>query len=484
MLHVALPYTNLRLLEHRNLQDLRHGALLFTSTLGLAAADHSSYRPRRGSGRPQSVDLQSVQSNESSGWTAGISSLLGSNFPRRHDSAQNRLPVEMTTRHNKDQLPPTLSNQPDDPQEAEWNRFMLRLFQTRQENGEDISGGELIGASRFGQEGGAGRQKMERLTRLVIGGVPMNLRHAIWVELSGTQAIMQPDTYGYYLRLKESNDAVETNEVFEAEIDAILKDVPRTLTSKYDFYADKGYQRLKDLLVAFVAKYPDLGYTQGLNTIAGYLLLAIPIEEDAFWVLCNIVEHFFPPEYFSRAHAMVSPLADNILLWQYLKEFMPALSSHLERLEIRPDHTVPLKWFFTAFSSALPQTILMRMWDVWLCLSHQKDFCFAFALALISLNTDDIMACEEMDSYLEYMDSKLKVPEDAAQVDELIKHAFRISHRLGQVGDRRAEEVEKLKAGMHLENRLRRRKTDSLEVLVDREERPQHVSAEAENSGG
>lgn len=141
----------------------------------------------------------------------------------------------MTTRVDKDQLPPTLSNQTDDPQELEWNRFILKLVETRQQNGEDLNGGELIGASRFGQEGSAGKQKMESLTRLVVGGIPMKLRHPLWMELSNTQAMMQPDTYEQYLTSTENYDA--------AEIDAIMKDVPRTLTSKYDFYSDKGYQR-------------------------------------------------------------------------------------------------------------------------------------------------------------------------------------------------------------------------------------------------
>lgn len=220
-----------------------------------------------------------------------------------------------------------------------------------------------------------------------------------------------------------------------------------------------------------MSKYPSLGYTQGLNTIAGYLLLAIPSEEDAFWVLCNIVENFFPPDYFAKNDAMVSPLADNTLLRQYVKEFMPQLHQHLEKLAILPGHTVPIKWFFTAFSSALPETVLMRLWDVWLCLPNQKQYLFAFALAVLTQNAEGILACEDSSSFFSYMDSKVKIPDDPAQLTELIKQAFKISKKLGDnVGQRRAEEVEKTKADMHLEDRLRRRKTQSLEVLVDQDD--------------
>lgn len=364
----------------------------------------------------------------------------------------------MTTRHDKDQLPPTLSNQPDDPQEAEWNAFLVKLVELRQQNGEDVSGGEMIGASHFGREGNEGRKKMEQLTRLVIGGIPMKLRHAIWMELSNTSAIMKPNAYTYFLGLREGDD--------QGEIDAILKDVPRTLTTKYDFYSGKGFKKLKEVLFAFVGRYPNLGYTQGLNTIAGYLLLAIPSEEDAFWLLCNIVEQFFPKEYFSRLDAMDSPLADNVLLREYVKETMPHLNEHMVKLKIQPEHTAPIKWFFTAFSNALPETTVMRLWDVWLCLPKQKNFLFAFALALLSQNAEGIMACEDDGSYFSYLDGKLKHPGDAEQITELIKMAYKISKKLENVGERRAE----VKERMGLENRLRLRKTQSLEVLVDREE--------------
>lgn len=192
-------------------------------------------RPKRRTERPPSIDAQSIKSVESTGWAASINGFFSSSQPKRTDSRNNRLPVEMVTRVDKDQLPPTLSHQTDDPQEAEWNKFILKLVEARQQNGEDLDGGELIGASRFGQEGSAGKLKMESLTRLVVGGIPMKLRHPLWMELSNTQAMMQPDTYEHYLTSVENYDA--------AEIDAIMKDVPRTLTSKYDFYSDKGYQR-------------------------------------------------------------------------------------------------------------------------------------------------------------------------------------------------------------------------------------------------
>lgn len=363
----------------------------------------------------------------------------------------------MTTRHDKDQLPPTLSNQSVDPQEAAWNKYLRRLEELRQQTKQELNGGELIGASRFGQEGKEGQKKLDALKLLVVGGIPMQLRHSAWMELSDTRAIVVPDEYSTFLN--------QRSEVEEIEADDILKDVSRTLTSLNSFFTDRGFQKLKDVLIAFVGKYKDLGYTQGLNTIAGCLLLAIPSEEDAFWMLCNIVENFFPKNYFGRADNMILPLADSTLLEKYIQHLIPRLGSHLKEAGFGETHPIFVKWFFTAFSNTLPAPVLMRVWDVWLCMPNQKYFLFSFALALLAHNADGLMQCEDSGDFLAYLDGKLKIPEDE-DLTEMLKEAVRLSKKLGDVDARREEEA----AGLRLESKLQRRKTGSMEALVDRED--------------
>ncbi|KAK4494122.1 hypothetical protein PRZ48_014420 [Zasmidium cellare] len=395
--------------------------------------------------RPKSIDVLSVNSNESVGWTStltgtikGISGIGASARRDSRASREPREPVEMSTRHDKDQLPPTLS-QPSskDPQESEWNKFLVRLMKSREQAGEEAKSGELVGASRWGHEGNSGKQKLEMLTRLVVGGIPMRLRHPIWMELSDTYSIMQPDAYKHYLTLNDNPDP--------EEIDAILKDVPRTLTSKYDYYAEKGYDRLKKVLIAFVNKYPGLGYTQGLNMIAGYLLLAIPDESDAFWVLCNMVDHFFPPDYFSKETALSAPISDTVVLRQYVRELLPKLSDHLTALDISPQNTVPLSWFLTAFASVLPESLLLRIWDVWLCLPNQKTFLFNVALTLLQQHAKELLECETQGEYFAYMTSSIGVSEEEGKRGEFLRQAFLLRRRLEGVEVRRAVEMKRLR---------------------------------------
>lgn len=277
---------------------------------------------------------------------------------------------------------------------------------------------------------------METLNRLIVGGIPNRLRHPIWMELSNTYAIMSPDEYRHYLSQGESEDPVE--------IDAILKDVPRTLTEQFDYYVDKGHDKLKRLLIAFIAKYPGFGYTQGLNMIAGHLLLSIPAEEDAFWVLCNMVDHFFPAGYFSRDAPMHGALADNAVLRGYVRELMPKLDEKLSELDIDASATFQPGWHLTALANRLPRSALQRVWDIWLCLPRQKTFLFNVVLAMMKLRSEEILALE---SSAEYNAFDWRVPDEAGKIDELVRTALLLRKKVDgeQVAQRREAETKKLR---------------------------------------
>ena len=289
---------------------------------------------------------------------------------------------------------------------------------------------------------------MKALALLVVAGVPLHMRQYLWLELSNTESIVDPGAYDSY---RSNADVLD-----QSEIDAIVNDVPRTLTQSRNFYTNKGFPRLKEVLLAFVAKYDDLGYTQGLNSIAGYLLLAMPQSEDAFWLLCNMVEHYFPKDYFAREAALSGPLADVIVLRSYVKELIPQLDKHLEDIGIDSQRTVPMRWFFTAFSNVLGEDALMRVWDIWLCLPGQRSFLFNVALALLMQNVNGLLACETEGEFWMYMDDKesFKVDGDTEWVNRLIKSAVDLRRELTKVEERRAWEA-----------KLLRKKTGSCEAL-------------------
>ncbi|QIW99181.1 hypothetical protein AMS68_004699 [Peltaster fructicola] len=402
------------------------------------ASRPSEHLQRNPSNDAKSVDGRSMDapSTDSGRWLPSMFSTAASAIKPRRESKPSRVPVELQAQIDPDQLPPTLLKNPTDPQDIEWNRFILKLMRAREQAGEQEEEGALIGAARFGREGSLGRSKMETLAKLVVGGIPNRLRHRVWMELSNAHAISQPDAYQHYLQLG--------NHQAHIDIDAIKKDVPRTLTQQYDYYVEKGYEKLKNLLIAFISKYEDLGYTQGLNMIAGHLLLAIPAEEDAFWMLCNIVDNFFPQEYFSRSSNLVGPLADNMVLRSYIRDIMPKLHDHLDALGILPQNTLKLGWILTAFSDMLPKEPLQRVWDVWLCLPKQHTFLFNVAMALVKQHLQELLALESEEEYYAF---QFQIPQTQQEVDELIRLAVSLRKRLDpeQVTERRKLEMRRLR---------------------------------------
>jgi hypothetical protein len=68
-------------------------------------------------------------------------------------------------------------------------------------------------------------------------------------------------------------------------------DLHRTITNCEEFKLapDSGKNRLYNVLHAYSAVDPEVGYSQGMNFLAAMLLLNIPDEEDAFWCLVSIM---------------------------------------------------------------------------------------------------------------------------------------------------------------------------------------------------
>ena len=63
------------------------------------------------------------------------------------------------------------------------------------------------------------------------------------------------------------------------------------------------WESLRNILTAYAAHDPVMGYVQSMNFIAAFLLLAGLAEEDAFWCLVALVDRVVPG-YFSEGMAV------------------------------------------------------------------------------------------------------------------------------------------------------------------------------------
>ncbi|EKV15682.1 hypothetical protein PDIG_14000 [Penicillium digitatum PHI26] len=261
-----------------------------------------------------------------------------------------------------------------------WNEFLRKVRAERRKEGEaaaaaatsdrslaavatpevSLADGEVVGIAGLGNKGKVGRAKWREFRLLVLGGIPVALRAKTWSECSGALAMRIP---GYYDDLVHGVGGSDPDPSVVAQIDM---DIRRTLTDNVFFRKGPGVGKLKEVLLAYSRRNPEVGYCQGMNLIAGSLLLIMPTAEDAFWILASMIEIILPQHYYD--HGLLASRADQVVLRQYISELLPKLSAHLEELGIELE-ALTFQWFLSVFTDCLSAEALYRVWDVVLCLN-------------------------------------------------------------------------------------------------------------------
>lgn len=263
--------------------------------------------------------------------------------------------------------------------ETKWNEFLRKVRAERRREGEAaaatdpsranlslampeaaLADGEVVGIAGLGNKGKVGRNKWREFRALVLGGIPVAHRPKIWAECSGASAMRIP---GCYDELVKGVDVVDVDASVVAQIDM---DIHRTLTDNVFFRKGPGVSKLRDVLLAYSRRNPEVGYCQGMNLIAASLLLIMPTAEDAFWILTSMIENILPQHYYD--HGLLASRADQQVLRQYITEVLPKLSVHLDDLGIELE-ALTFQWFLSIFTDCLSAEALYRVWDVVLCLN-------------------------------------------------------------------------------------------------------------------
>ncbi|KAL4779538.1 hypothetical protein BJX76DRAFT_340451 [Aspergillus varians] len=261
-----------------------------------------------------------------------------------------------------------------------WNEFLRKVRAERRKEGEaaaaaaaasdrplkavdmpevSLADGEMVGISGLGNKGKAGRAKWREFRGLVLGGIPVALRSKIWSECSGASSMRVP---GYYDELVKGIGGTEPDASVVAQIDM---DINRTLTDNVFFRKGPGVAKLKEVLLAYSRRNPEVGYCQGMNLIAASLLLITPTAEDTFWLLTSMIEVILPKHYYD--HGLLASRADQVVLRQYISQVLPKLSDHLDSLGVELE-ALTFQWFLSVFTDCLSAEALYRVWDVVLCL--------------------------------------------------------------------------------------------------------------------
>lgn len=168
---------------------------------------------------------------------------------------------------------------------------------------------------------------------------------------------------------------------------------------------------LENVLLAFAAKNPKIGYCQSMSFVAATLLMYME-EESAFWTLCGLLEDILPEDYFSER--MSGLRADLRVLQKLLSEEIPELAEHLDLqgIDLSP---ITVNWFLCLFLNTLPADWSHRVLDS--VLHEGSVVLFRMALGILWLRRKDLLSCSSLPDAFSFLRSPMATSDDAAALD-------------------------------------------------------------------
>lgn len=288
----------------------------------------------------------------------------------------------------------------------------------------------------------------DRFHRRARRGVPPPFRWEVWKSAVKLDQLEMP--YSYHDLANRENQWSE----------AIDIDKRRTFPELSTFDSVRQGQ-LKRVLNAYASYNPDVGYCQGMNYVAGLLLLVSENEEESFGVLVCLMDQMGLAGFYKGK----LPLFRRYLraCEKLVAEKVPELREHFITENVQPAVYLH-QWFLTLFINCFPLSMVMIIWDVIVC--EGLPVILKIAVSILQVLKDSLlpMGFEEIIRFFKMM--KTYDEEDG----EL--NAFRI----GQLLMKHTEGVE---IPEHILQSLVREPLDENDATLDSDE-----SWEADLSGG
>ena len=264
-------------------------------------------------------------------------------------------------------------------------------------------------------------QKHKKFSERLVKGVPDCLRTRVWSRFFDTKGLY----HNRGLKLDSSSGSGTFASLylkvsgFERQIDL---DIERTLRDHVLFkirYSQAQISLFK-ILVAYSNLDPEVGYCQGMSTIAAFLLLYFD-ETAAFEAFVKLM---------SRDDLRLMYRVGFPLLFEYfwiqerlMKKFLPRLWDHLGKHSITTS-IYATKWYLTLFLS-FPTRLAARIWDLFLF--YGLDILPLTAIALLKIHEKKIcgMGFEETMQFL----GKIADAPSCSNPDELMRMIGRLGEK-------------------------------------------------------
>ncbi|XP_018421276.1 PREDICTED: small G protein signaling modulator 3 isoform X1 [Nanorana parkeri] len=260
----------------------------------------------------------------------------------------------------------------------------------------------------------------DKLRSLVLAGIPHSMRPQLWMRLSGALQKKRNSEMTYRDIVRNSSN----DETLAAK--QIEKDLLRTMPSNACFsnLQSVGVPRLRRVLRGLAWLYPDIGYCQGTGMVAACLLLFLE-EEDAFWMMCAVIEDLVPASYFSTT--LLGVQTDQRVLRHLIVQYLPRLDKLLQEHDIELS-LITLHWFLTAFASVVHIKLLLRIWDVFF---YQGSLVlFQTTLGMLKIKEEELIQSENSASIFNTLSD---IPSQIEEPDVLLREAMIIAGTLTEV---------------------------------------------------
>ncbi|XP_077372958.1 TBC1 domain family member 2B [Festucalex cinctus] len=234
------------------------------------------------------------------------------------------------------------------------------------------------------------------LKALIRCGIPHEHRSQLWrwcvsVHVKKFRDHLAADYYETLLNVARDKPNPASKQI---ELD-LLRTLPNN--KHYSSPSAIGIQKLRNVLVAFSWRNPDIGYCQGLNRLAAIALLYLD-QEDAFWSLIAIVEVFMPRDYYTKT--LLGSQVDQRVFKDLMSEKLPRLHAHFEQHKV-DFSLITFNWFLVVFVDSVVSDILFKIWDAFLY--EGPKIMFRVALALFKYKEEEFLKLQDSTTIFKYL---------------------------------------------------------------------------------
>jgi hypothetical protein len=192
------------------------------------------------------------------------------------------------------------------------------------------------------------------------------------------------------------NEALEsTTTQSQKDLKQIDLDLPRTFPEHEDFQNDKGkkWDTLRRILIA-TSHFTGYGYFQGMNFVAGFVMLVMKSEQESFWVFVALVKAL--SRYF-ECPRLTGVKKDLDHLSVLTETTLPGLYSHLKEVGLVDFSLCFPKWLMCMCIGVLHTPCLLKVWDAFWCFrGDRRVFLHKLCLYMIRSNQERLLRSENL----------------------------------------------------------------------------------------